>query len=130
MEKPIIQILCSTAFAAIIVALINGIVDIIKKKMDKNNVSLKDVKDSIDQTREELKTHKKETKENIEVLKRSQMQQMRERIKNICRDKIHEGSISSDELEDLTALHSSYKELGGNGFCDKLMKKVNQLPIN
>lgn len=109
--------------------LITGIFRLIEKSMEKKEVSLKDVKDSVDAIGDDLNAFKEETKKDIDVMKSSQMETSRERIKTICREKIHKGSISSDELEDLIALHKSYKALGGNGFCDNLMSKVNKLPI-
>lgn len=53
----------------------------------------------------------------------------RDRIKYNCRIFIEKGEITMDELEDLEALHSSYHDGGGNGYCDTLMTKVKALPI-
>lgn len=54
---------------------------------------------------------------------------MRTEIKAICRQKIEQGFVGLDELEDLVAMHEAYKENGGNGFCTELMNKVKCLPI-
>lgn len=43
---------------------------------------------------------------------------------------IERGSISKDELEDFTKyFHSPYKELGGNGVADRIMREVYKLPF-
>jgi hypothetical protein len=53
-----------------------------------------------------------------------------DRIKHLCKVYIARGAVAIEELEDLTAMHNVYHgDLGGNGFLDKLMKQVNELPI-
>lgn len=43
---------------------------------------------------------------------------------------IERGSISHDELENLTDyLYKPYKELGGNGAAERIVKLVQQLPV-
>lgn len=53
----------------------------------------------------------------------------RDGIKRNCRGYIERGSITLDELEDLEALHASYHDGGGNGYCDTLINKVKALPV-
>ncbi|MDO4564852.1 MAG: hypothetical protein Q4C04_04490 [Clostridia bacterium] len=51
-------------------------------------------------------------------------------IKNRAKAYIARGSITSEELEDLVAMHEIYHDsLGGNGFLDGLMSQVRKLPI-
>lgn len=53
-----------------------------------------------------------------------------DRIKHLGKSYIQRGSITSDELEDLIAMHRIYHDdLGGNGFLDALMASVKSLPI-
>lgn len=43
---------------------------------------------------------------------------------------IERGSISRDEYSDLKKyLYGPYREMGGNGTCERLMKEVDKLPI-
>ena len=43
---------------------------------------------------------------------------------------IHRGSITRDEYEDLRHyFYDPYKELGGNGVAEKMMKAVEELPV-
>lgn len=43
---------------------------------------------------------------------------------------IERGSISKDEYSDLKKyLYDPYREMGGNGTCERLMKEVDKLPI-
>ncbi len=53
-----------------------------------------------------------------------------DRIKHLGKAYIQRGSVTSDELEDLIAMHKIYHDdLGGNGFLDTLMDSVRALPI-
>lgn len=53
-----------------------------------------------------------------------------DRIKHLGKSYIERGFITTDELEDLTEMHSIYhEELDGNGFLDTVMKNVKALPI-
>lgn len=38
------------------------------------------------------------------------------------------GYINVDELENLEYLYKPYKELGGNGTCERMYEQVNKLP--
>lgn len=58
----------------------------------------------------------------------------RERIKDRCNYHIANGSISSDELDDILALHAAYHRLVvsmglENGYCDAVIAKIKGLPI-
>jgi hypothetical protein len=54
-----------------------------------------------------------------------------DRIKHLGKGYIQRGYVTTDELEDLTAMHEIYhEELEGNGFLDTLMKNVKSLPIH
>ncbi len=53
-----------------------------------------------------------------------------DRIKHLGNSYIHKGYVTSEELEDLTAMHQIYhNNLNGNGFLDDLMSRVKNLPI-
>lgn len=53
-----------------------------------------------------------------------------DRIKHLGKSYISRGSITTDELEDLTEMHRIYHyDLDGNGFLDALMNNVQKLPI-
>lgn len=53
-----------------------------------------------------------------------------DRIKHLGKAYISRGSITTDELEDLTEMHRIYHyDLDGNGFLDTLMNNVQKLPI-
>ncbi len=54
-----------------------------------------------------------------------------DRIKYLGRHHIGAKFISVEDLEDLTKMHTSYKDdLNGNGFLDNLMAQVRALPIH
>lgn len=53
-----------------------------------------------------------------------------DRIKHLGNSYIHKGGVTSEELEDLTAMHQIYhNNLNGNGFLDDLMSRAKNLPI-
>lgn len=54
-----------------------------------------------------------------------------DRIIYLCSKYIEKGFITADEYEDLNEyLYKPYRELGGNGTAEKLMKEVNNLPVH
>ena len=52
-----------------------------------------------------------------------------DRIYELCKAFIQEGSISQNEYDNLLYLYNPYKELGGNGTAERLMKEIEKLPI-
>lgn len=52
---------------------------------------------------------------------------LKDRIKHLGKTYIARGYIMSDELEDIHEMHNCYHDLGGNGFLNTLMKKVDDL---
>lgn len=51
-------------------------------------------------------------------------------INELCRHYISVGSISAEEYKELNKyLFTPYKELGGNGTAERLMKEVERLPL-
>jgi hypothetical protein len=54
-----------------------------------------------------------------------------DRIKYLGRHYIGTGFITVEDLEDLTKMHTSYKnDLDGNGFLENLMGQVKALPLH
>lgn len=52
-----------------------------------------------------------------------------DKIKYLGTKYISDGKVATDELEDIIAMHNTYKqELGGNGFLDAIMDDVKKLP--
>lgn len=66
--------------------------------------------------------------DKIQLVKDGTMEAMCNRLKYLCKCYIKEGRIDLDDYEDLKRMHEAYKKLGGNGFVDKLMAKVGELP--
>ncbi len=51
-------------------------------------------------------------------------------ICDLCLMYIHRGSISADEYADLKKyFYQPYRDMGGNGVCERLMNEVDRLPI-
>lgn len=53
---------------------------------------------------------------------------LRDRIVHLCEKYLSQGSINLQELEVVSELFASYKELGGNGFVMELVEKTTSLP--
>jgi len=48
----------------------------------------------------------------------------------LSKEYIERGELTKDEYEELNKyLYIPYREMGGNGTCEKLMSEVNKLPI-
>lgn len=43
---------------------------------------------------------------------------------------IERGSVTHDEHENIMYLYNPYKEMGGNGTCERLIDEFNKLPID
>ena len=53
-----------------------------------------------------------------------------DRIKFLGRKYITAGEVSAEDLEDLIDMHKIYHtQLGGNGFLDKIMERVQNLKV-
>ena len=86
--------------------------------------------DRADQEQKDLNAEIEEIKEQLGNLTVAQRTQMYDRIKHMAKSYIERGTITAEELEDLTNMHKVYhNELKGNGFLDKLMEKVYALPV-
>ena len=54
---------------------------------------------------------------------------LHDRIYSECERRLRSESITRDEYENLQYLYKPYRELGGNGTCERLMMEINKLPI-
>lgn len=54
---------------------------------------------------------------------------LHDRVYELANYHIRERCISDDEYDNLQYLYKPYKEMGGNGTCERLMKEVEKLPI-
>ena len=52
-----------------------------------------------------------------------------DRIQHLCKAYIAEGSVDADDLRRLHIMHDHYHREGGNGDLDKLMSRVDALPL-
>lgn len=51
------------------------------------------------------------------------------RIYEDCRQILSKGYMTMDDYENIQFLYKPYRELGGNGTCEKLYEEVNDLGI-
>ena len=54
---------------------------------------------------------------------------MLDRVRFLAKQYIAAGRISLEDKEHLGEMHTAYKELGGNGHLDLIMKEVDRLPV-
>lgn len=111
-------------------AVMSGIFGIIKWVLDRKAQKEDRKEDKAEQKQQDFGKEIDEIKEQLGNLTVAQRTQMYDRIKHLAKSYIARGSITSEELEDLTNMHKVYhNELKGNGFLDNLMEKVNALPV-
>ena len=55
---------------------------------------------------------------------------LHDRLYYLLEKYIKEGAISSDEYDNIMYLYTPYKEMGGNGTCERLMKELDAIPID
>lgn len=108
MENILIAVLSS----GVLSAMISGAFTIVGKSIDRKHSKTDAINSKVD------------------LLAQAQKEICRDRIRHIGKEKIEQGYIEADELEDLIAMHNTYHALGGNGFCDALMNRVKQLDIH
>ena len=65
----------------------------------------------------------------IKSMKKGMMWIQHDRLLELCKMYLRAREITVDELENLTGLYESYKELGGNGTIKKLYEKVQNLTV-
>lgn len=71
-----------------------------------------------------------ETEKRIARLEGATMSMLLDRIQYLCKVYIRDGSVDADDLRRLHIMHDHYHEEGGNGDLDKLMTRVDHLPLN
>ncbi len=67
--------------------------------------------------------------ERIDALVNAQKVLMRDRVKWLGNQYIHNKAITLSDKDTLVEMHKAYKALGGNGHLDVVMKEVDKLPI-
>ena len=67
--------------------------------------------------------------ERIEALVTAQKTIMIDRVKWLGRGYLKQGAIDFDDKENLLAMHSAYKALGGDGVLDPIMAEISKLPV-
>lgn len=90
-----------------------------------------DKREAAEEKKEEQKDSEmdniKQTLDNLTIAMRMLMY---DRIKHLGNAYLNRGSITSEELSDLIAMHGVYHDvLDGNGFLNALMEKVKALPV-
>lgn len=65
----------------------------------------------------------------IKSMKNGMMWLQHDRLLVLCKMYLKDKEITVEELENLSGLYESYKELGGNGTIKKLYEKVQNLTV-
>lgn len=117
------QVLLTILGGAVGATIVSGVFGIITWKLNRKA------------EKEDKAEEKAEEKENEEAVQLANLivgvrTLMYDRIKHLANSYLKRGWITSEELEDLIAMHSVYhNELKGNGFLDSLMDRVKMLPV-
>lgn len=81
------------------------------------------------QLKEKVKNNIKENKEDETAIREAVKILLRAELKRSCQFYIDNGSISSDEYEELEEEVRVYEALGGNGLIHKLWDSIQELDI-
>ena len=67
--------------------------------------------------------------ERIDALVKAQQVMMIDRVRYLGRCYIQDGSIAITDKENLHAMYSAYKALGGNGHLETIMSEIDRLEV-
>lgn len=113
-----LQIITSTALASVIVKLI----DVWLKRRER--------KDAKEDKAAELLERKLETNgATLEAMQTAVMLLLYDKYENLASKYIESGAMTLKQAKVISAMYSSYKALGGDGWADELMEIVKDLPI-
>lgn len=87
-------------------------------------------KDILQQLEAIIETKTQPLKEESERNTAATTAALRYILKDMLQSYLQDGTISASDLDFVTALFQSYRDLGGNGIVQKLYNDVLQLPIN
>ncbi|CAM1665916.1 hypothetical protein MissB1_0006 [Streptococcus phage MissB1] len=90
----------------------------VKKQIEDVQTTAKDSNSKIDEVQEKLKVHDE-----------AHLNTMKLRLDRDMRRAIRRGFTSKDEFSLVESLHKSYKDLGGNGYIDRLFNDFGKLEI-
>lgn len=71
-----------------------------------------------------------ELKADMHIQNEALKANIRNSILNIYHIQINKGYMTTFDLCNLTELHESYKQLGGNSFIHKCVEQLEELPVN
>ena len=101
-------------------AIVTGIFSLLRWRLDRKAV-----------TDDRAADEKTEAENEIQDIKCGLRMLLYADIKRAGKEYLHRESITTEELEDLIAMHKIYHDqLGGNGFLDSLMHQVRKLHID
>jgi hypothetical protein len=77
-----------------------------------------------------INSNKQKKKENTEKLEVGLRLILLSTLKRDGNDLINKGSISKEDYEAFLASYNAYKALDGDGWADKVLKQVSELPVS
>lgn len=72
---------------------------------------------------------KERSDKRIDALVSAQQVLMIDRVRYLGKKYLDDGRICLDDKENIKAMYSAYKELGGNGHLETVMSEVEQLEV-
>lgn len=121
--------------SGVLVAIINQIGNYIfgrRKRKDDVEDKNDDIKSQINSMREDISSLISSVSEmvaKIDTVMKNSKAQAYDRIRHLGITYIRAGEVSVEDLRTLTELHEAYKQLGGDGFLDRVMEEVKSLRI-
>lgn len=93
-----------------------------KKYKEERKTEIKDIKDRLVKSEEQIDNRLAIIEENQQALTRSELQQRVYEVEQ-------RGFMSSYEMQNINYLYDSYKKLHGNSYVHELISRVQKLPI-
>lgn len=84
---------------------------------------------NLEKWRKDMETKQDQLCNTVDILVRSQMIMMQDRIRHLGIEYIKKQKIDVDDRHRLHIMHQSYHDLGGNGDLDLVMRDVDNLPL-
>lgn len=119
----IVAAFASSGFWAVIQTKLNR-----KYKKEDDSDATKKEREEIKATLGELCEAMKKMEEKESVRDDALMAILHDKIYKQCIQVLEDGGATAEELNNLEHLYKPYRQLGGNGTCEKLYNEVQELP--
>lgn len=129
-----LQILLALGGSALIGLIVADVYRVVKRSGKKYKDAIRaerqdDIKQAIAPELEEIKREQSTILKDLQATKNGIQAELRHDIRNACRRCVAQGFKTTDDLEEVAAMHLQYEKLGSNGVTNALYDEFLKLPI-